>query len=856
MSPRVRFEPIGEEIDCASEETVLDAAFRHGYSLAHGCREGQCSACKCFLVEGDAALKRHSSFALSDTERANGYSLMCRAMPESDLVVELLHFDPDGYRLEFPIRDGSATVEVLEPLTRDISSLVLRVDEPADFSFVPGQYVDLHVPGADGPRRSFSLANVPDRTRPPSIELMVKRYPGGRLSGMLDREIKPGTQLAFTGPYGAFRLHQSERPILMLAAGSGMAPILSVLRQLASEGCRRPVRFFYGARAEEDLFSVQEIDALGSKLADFRFTTVLSARAGRYVQDAVDEYLGTEEISGPDAYMCGPPAMIEAAQELLIGKHKLDEQRIFVDRFTASAGALAGEISQGEISRVPVADVGRDFDWYEPRRRRATIYEDVTIDTQPSTHRHLTRGWPLHFEDGRGTWSEESTALDPGDWFAFRDPGELWERPFYQRGAAAELEIEGAIRSAIEEDLIADFAPSWVEFLRAFLQGPAYLEHGLWFAMATAARDCLSDSVATCVCLQAAMKQRSAQAIVLYAMDLDEQLGQFSIEAAKESFLTDAAWQPARRYVERLAATPDWGEVIVAANLCFEPILGTLIRRELGTRAAAASGDTVTTVLARVATQEWEWARAWSTELSRFLLADEEHGAENRAQITAWIADWMPQAIAATLALAPLAERVPAGVDIAGAVGRVREYAGAVLEEAGLPELAALAGSQRGGGEAGGAVVAPSVVAPSVVARRARGRPPGRAARTAATSNGSPSGNGSSPPADSASRPVDPAGTYDFVGIVMAKSAEGDAVASILRSRDDVQVIEQPAFWDIRAKDRLVIPYDEVSDALGYEIDAYSIQHEMSTHYGRMVAGDDALMLFSDPLEAMKYLMS
>jgi propane monooxygenase coupling protein len=99
-------------------------------------------------------------------------------------------------------------------------------------------------------------------------------------------------------------------------------------------------------------------------------------------------------------------------------------------------------------------------------------------------------------------------------------------------------------------------------------------------------------------------------------------------------------------------------------------------------------------------------------------------------------------------------------------------------------------------------------------------------------------------------------GTYDFVGIVMAKSAEGDAVARILGERDDITVHEQPAFWDIRAKDRLVIPYNDVSEELGYDIDAYSIQHEMSTHYGRMVATDEALMLFSDPTEAMDHLMA
>jgi propane monooxygenase reductase component len=365
VSPRVRFEPLGEDIDCARDETVLDAAFRHGYNLVYGCREGQCSACKCFLAEGDASLKRYSSFALSDSERANGYSLMCRAMPESDLVVELLHYDPDGYRLEFPIREGTATVELVAALTHDISRLVLRVDEPSDFSFVPGQYVDLHVPGADGARRSFSLANVPGDGR---LELVVKRYPGGRFSGLLGSSVRPGTQLRFTGPYGALRVRSSERPILIVAAGTGMAPMLSLLRQLASESCRRPVRFFYGARTEADLFLVDEIEALGSGLPDFRFVTVLSARDGRHVQDAVDACLGAAEIAGPDAYLCGAPAMVQAVEEMLVARHKVDEQRIFADRFTASADAAPA----ADLAARP-DDAGREFEWFQPRKRRATL---------------------------------------------------------------------------------------------------------------------------------------------------------------------------------------------------------------------------------------------------------------------------------------------------------------------------------------------------------------------------------------------------------------------------------------------------------------------------------------------------
>jgi NAD(P)H-flavin reductase/ferredoxin len=840
---KVRFEPIGEEIDCAPDETVLDAAFRQGYNLVYGCREGQCSACKCFLLEGEVALKRYSNFALSDTEQTNGYSLMCRAMPEQDLVVELLHYDPDGYRLEHPIRDGVATVEAVEALTQDVTRLVLRAPE---FAFTPGQYVDLWVPGSeDGARRSFSMANIPADGL---IELMIKRYPGGKLSGMLEGSIEPGMEIGFTGPYGAFRLRAGERPILMIAGGSGMAPILSVLRQLSVEGCERPVRFFYGARTAEDLFHLDVVAALGERLADFRFEPIVE----RFVHEAVDEYLSGGELSPPDVYMCGPPPMVEAAEEMLIAKHKLDEQRIFQDKFTTSAdatpstaddaAAAAPPVKKFEAPAAPAGDESeRQFQWFTPSKRRATLYEDVTVDTQPSVHRHLTRGWPVSFEDGRGTWQDNSTALKSTDWFAFRDPGEQWERPFYQAGTAVEHQIEGAMRSATEEGLMQDYSPEWIEFLRGFLQVPAFVEHGLWFVMATAARDCLSDSIATCVALQAAAKQRSAQSIVLYAMDLEEHFGDFAIEIARQAFLTEEPWQPTRRYLERLASLSDWAEVIVAANICFEPLVGTLIRRELGTRAAAANGDSVTPVLARAETQEWEWARAWTTELSRFLLADEVNGAANREVIAGWVSDWLPQALEASVALIPLADRVPIGIDVTQAVERVQRYAGAMLSDSGLAELGSLVGCEPSelAAPADDAVVPAAEAAPPVRRRRAAGR----VSRTGAPSEAVPA-------------PSNGEGTYDFVGIVMAKSAEGDAVAEILGRRADIQVMEQPAFWDIRAKDRLVIPYDDVSQQLGYEIDAYSIQHEMSTHYGRMVAGDDALMLFSDPTEAMQYLMS
>jgi hypothetical protein len=268
------------------------------------------------------------------------------------------------------------------------------------------------------------------------------------------------------------------------------------------------------------------------------------------------------------------------------------------------------------------ADELRSFQYFTPAKRRASLYEDVTCDTQPSIHRHMQRDWLVSFEDGRGTWDDSSTAIRCTDWYAFRDPGAHWERTFYQVGSGYEKQIEGAVGGAGADRLFEDFDPEWVEFLRANLQVPAYVEQGLWLSGAVIQRDCLSDSIAHAVTFQASLKQRLAQAIVLYAMDLEPHFGEFPTAAAQERFLTDPRWQPVRAYLEKLRATRDWMEVIVAMNLCFEPTVGVFIRRELGIRAASANGDTVTPAIARTGQLEWGWIAGWTAELINLLLAD------------------------------------------------------------------------------------------------------------------------------------------------------------------------------------------------------------------------------------------
>src|ERR1700716_2262436 len=235
---QVYFDPIGEEIECDEDETVLDAAFRQGYSLVYGCREGQCSACKCFLLEGEVSLKRYSTFALSDAEEASGYTLLCRAMPDSDLTIELLHVQ-DNYRLEHEIKQGQSTVESCERLTHDIYRLELALDGSAGVAFPPGQYWDIQVPGT-ALGCSFPMACLPGEGR---LEFLIRAYPEGAFASVLDAGLDPGTPIAFTGPYGSFRLADTDRDILMVAGGSGMAPVLALLRELAGQASTRKIRF-------------------------------------------------------------------------------------------------------------------------------------------------------------------------------------------------------------------------------------------------------------------------------------------------------------------------------------------------------------------------------------------------------------------------------------------------------------------------------------------------------------------------------------------------------------------------------------------------------------------------------------
>ncbi|MDX6341685.1 MAG: propane monooxygenase reductase component [Trebonia sp.] len=338
----VRFEPVGIEIEVDEDQTVLRAAAEQGIMLMHGCKEGQCSSCKSFVLDGDdIELDKYSTFALPDYERDEGFTLLCRAHVYEDVTIELMNYDEDMIRSGLPIQQAVAEVVSNEPVTHDMRHLVLRLMEPAEIKFFPGQYVDIAVPGTDS-TRSFSMANTSSRESG-QLEFVIKVYPDGLFSHFLDTRLAVGDRLDLTGPFGVFTLREGfDTDLVFVGGGAGMAPILSLLRSMAERGIERKATYYYGARRRRDLCFEQELRALEEALPRFRYVPALSEPAEEdgwagevgLITDVVKRHEG--DLKGAHAYVCGPPPMVEAAMPMLTGLG-VPEKRIYYDKFTTTA---------------------------------------------------------------------------------------------------------------------------------------------------------------------------------------------------------------------------------------------------------------------------------------------------------------------------------------------------------------------------------------------------------------------------------------------------------------------------------------------------------------------------------------
>ena len=339
----VTVEPLGAQVACDGGQTVLDACLRAGIWLPHACTHGTCGTCKALVTDGEVDFGNASSYALLDEERAEGKALICVARPRGDVTIEA-EIDVDEGVDVHPVRDFAGVVRAVTEAAADVRRLVIELDRPLAFN--PGQYVQLSLPSGD--TRPYSLASAPPAAQGehPAIELHVRLLPGGvATEGWIFAGLAPGDAVSLSGPYGQFSFRPARpEPVLLLACGTGLAPMKAILTHLAGTGtAARSVTLYHGARTVADLY---EHDWLREFAAEYKWLTYRPAlsrdswegRSGRVPELLAADY---PRAVGHTAYICGKPAFVEAVMKALM-KARLFPRDIYREDFFTTFDRTAG----------------------------------------------------------------------------------------------------------------------------------------------------------------------------------------------------------------------------------------------------------------------------------------------------------------------------------------------------------------------------------------------------------------------------------------------------------------------------------------------------------------------------------
>lgn len=340
MSFTVTVLPSGVRFLVDDDEPILDAALRQGVVLPYGCRNGACGSCRSLVVEGETEQGAHSPKALSREEQSRGMRLLCCAQARSDLSVQARLVSGPG---QVPIRRMPCRISSIVRAAPDVAVVRLQLPAGERLQYLAGQYVELIL--RDGTRRSYSMACAPQQAGP--LELHVRHLPGGRFTDALFGASQPSLKerdiLRLEGPMGTFFLREDRScPIVLLASGTGFAPIKAIVEQMRATGIERPTTLYWGGRRPHDLYMSGLCEQWAAEIPHLRYVPVVSdalaeddwrGRTG-YVHRAV--MADFPDLSGHQVYACGAPAMVDAARRDFV-RCGLPESEFYADAFTTTA---------------------------------------------------------------------------------------------------------------------------------------------------------------------------------------------------------------------------------------------------------------------------------------------------------------------------------------------------------------------------------------------------------------------------------------------------------------------------------------------------------------------------------------
>ena len=337
---QITVQPSGRAFSADAGETILAAAIKGGIGLPYGCKDGACGSCKCRKLSGTVRHGEHQAKALSADEEAAGLVLTCCAQPLSDVVLESRQVTDES---AYPVKKMPVRVATLEKKSHDVMQVRLQLPAADTFRYHAGQYIEFIL--RDGARRAYSMANAPHtQTEAPGVELHIRHMAGGKFTDHVFSAMKEKEILRVEGPFGSFFLREdSDKPIVLLASGTGFAPVKALIEHLQFKAITRPVVLYWGGRRPGDLYMDAWVREQAAALPWLRYVPVVSnalpedawtGRTGFVHQAVLDDFA---DLSGHQVYACGAPIVVDSARTAYTAQRGLPPEEFYADAFTSEA---------------------------------------------------------------------------------------------------------------------------------------------------------------------------------------------------------------------------------------------------------------------------------------------------------------------------------------------------------------------------------------------------------------------------------------------------------------------------------------------------------------------------------------